>query len=241
MNHANTELSAARGAACALARNARCRRRIAVGAVCKGTLSCHITVAGAGYPSCGGQRTVEAHQTKDRNPVVREARCGLEEQQAKQSGKYRGGSHALRVRAAPSRKVSVGAGHGGPRRECWYASPSKREHKCKFKAKAKPLLAGRGLTLPSRGQLPGYALQLPLMSNVRALASIRILVVHRPVACVATVSADCPSFGGQRKVEPPAGRDSWFRYEPRARRRRCGVWLPFAAGKKSVARAVPNT
>jgi hypothetical protein len=26
-----------------------------------------------------------------------------------------------------------------------------------------------GLTLPSRGQLPGYALQLPLMSNVRRL------------------------------------------------------------------------
>ena len=26
-----------------------------------------------------------------------------------------------------------------------------------------------GLTLPSRGQLPGYALQLPLMSNVRPL------------------------------------------------------------------------
>jgi hypothetical protein len=46
------------------------------------------------------------------------------------------------------------------------------------------------------------------MLNVRALASIRILVIHRRVACVATVGADCPSFGGQRKVEPPAGRDS---------------------------------
>jgi hypothetical protein len=194
MNHANTELSAARGAACALARNARCRRRIAVGAVCKGTLSCHITVAGAGYPSCGGQRTVEAHQTKDRNPVVREARCGLEEQQAKQSGKYRGGSHALRVRAAPSRKVSVGAGHGGPRRECWYASPSKREHKCKFKAKAKPLLAGRGLTLPSRGQLPGYALQLPLMSNVRALSFVRSLALgHGPPQWFCPASVPPPS------------------------------------------------
>jgi hypothetical protein len=98
-----------------------------------------------------------------------------------------------------------------------------------------------GLTLPSRGRFPAYGLQAPLMSNVRALASIRVMVIHRPVACVATVGADCPSFGGQRKVEPPPGRDSWFTYEPRARRRRCGVWLPFAAGKKSGTRTVPNT
>jgi hypothetical protein len=89
-----------------------------------------------------------------------------------------------------------------------------------------------GLTLPSRGQLPGYALQLPLMSNVRALASIRIFVIHRRVAHVAILLSGCPSFGSQRKVEPPAGKDSWFRHEAHARHRRGVTWLPFAASKK---------
>jgi hypothetical protein len=46
------------------------------------------------------------------------------------------------------------------------------------------------------------------MSNVRALARIRIVIIHRRVACVATVRACCPSFGGQRQVEAPAGKDS---------------------------------
>ena len=47
----------------------------------------------------------------------------------------------------------------GARCRRWYASA------CKHKALVR--LAERGLTLPSRGQLPAYGLQLPLMSNVR--------------------------------------------------------------------------
>jgi hypothetical protein len=46
------------------------------------------------------------------------------------------------------------------------------------------------LTLPSRGQLPGYALQLPLMSNVRALVS------------------NTSSFAGRRSSSPPVSAKS---------------------------------
>jgi hypothetical protein len=46
------------------------------------------------------------------------------------------------------------------------------------------------------------------MSNVRALARIRIFVILRRVARVATVRAGCPSFGGQRQAEAPASKDS---------------------------------
>jgi hypothetical protein len=46
------------------------------------------------------------------------------------------------------------------------------------------------------------------MSNVRARAHTRIVVIHRRVACVVTVRAGCPSFGGQRQVEAPTGKDS---------------------------------
>jgi hypothetical protein len=76
------------------------------------------------------------------------------------------------------------------------------------------------------------------MSNVRALASTRVFVIHRRVAYVAILRSGCPSFGSQRKVEPPAGKDSCFRHEPRARHRRSGTWLPFAADKKPGTRTV---
>jgi hypothetical protein len=46
------------------------------------------------------------------------------------------------------------------------------------------------------------------MSNVRALARIRIFVIHCRVARVTTVRAGCPSFGGQRQAAAPAGKDS---------------------------------
>jgi hypothetical protein len=73
-----------------------------------------------------------------------------------------------------------------------------------------PLWSSPGcrLTLPSRGRVPACGLHTPLMSNVRALAHIRIFVIHCRIACTATVRTDCPSFCGQRQVEAPTGKDS---------------------------------
>jgi hypothetical protein len=74
-------------------------------------LSRHITVAGAGCPSCGGQRTVEAHQPEDQlQGFGKKGAIRKNNSNTKQSAKYRG-SQALRVRAAPSREVGLGAGH----------------------------------------------------------------------------------------------------------------------------------
>jgi hypothetical protein len=49
---------------------------------------------------------------------------------------------------------------------------------------------------------------MPLKSNVRALASARIVIIHRRVAYVARVNSGCPSFGGNHKVEAPTGKES---------------------------------
>jgi hypothetical protein len=76
-------------------------------------------------------------------------------------------------------------------------------HVCKM-----PVVRECALTLPSRGRFPAYGLQAPLMSNVRALARIRVFVIHRRVACMATVRAGHPSFGGQPQAEAPTGKDS---------------------------------
>ena len=111
MNHANTRSSAARCAARALARSARCRRRLAVGAVGQGPMSKHVTVAGAGCPSFGGQRTVEARRTEDQVRGFGKQGATWKNTNTKRLGRYRGCSRALRIRAAPSRQVSLGASH----------------------------------------------------------------------------------------------------------------------------------
>ena len=161
--------SAARCAARALARNAHCRRRIAVGAVGQGPCR------GRSRPPEWAVRPTAASARFKRierkgESVVREARCRLREVQCHASGQ------ASRLLAGPAHTRSAksrgqfGRRPCGPRRQRWYASPSKCKHnyksKSEFKPKAKSVLAGRGLTLRSSGQPPGYR-RLPLNSNVR--------------------------------------------------------------------------
>ena len=63
------------------------------------------------------------------------------------------------------------------------------------------------LTLRSTGQSKGYALRLPVTSNVRALANERIEFNGRCPVVDATVGLGRPSFGGQRTFAPaPKGK-----------------------------------
>jgi hypothetical protein len=178
-------------------------------------VACVVTVR-AGCPSFGGQRQVEAPTGKD-SCLAPAMLCRLATTCFGQESSNSGGSEyrtakgwsateesntmqvaRLRVQSADGSKPNLN---------------TNTKSKCKNPSVSRPCQPGSArrsaLTLPSRGRVPAYGLHTPLMSNVRALARIRIFVIHRRVACVAAARARCPSFGGQRKVEAPASKDSY--------------------------------
>ena len=117
-------------------------------------------VVRAGRPSFGGQRTAVPLRWQNT-----ESAGGVSHFRARSQTHVQAAAPVFLRTAGPARSRSTKAPCQfsrrpfGPRCQRWYASA------CKHKAWVR--LVERGLTLPSRGQLPAYGLQLPLMSNVR--------------------------------------------------------------------------